>query len=255
MFAGVPSTFAILLHRADLAKRELPSLRLVTQAGGAMPVPHIEELVAAVPGAEVVIMYGATEASARLTYLPPRWLSRKLGSIGIPIPGVELTVRRSDGREAEVDEVGEVCARGENIMAGYWGAPDATATVLVDGELRTGDLGRRDRDGYFWLVGRSREMIKSGAHRVSPREIEETVLGHPDVNEVAVVGVPDEYRGEAIVAHIVARTEGELESETLETFCKERLPPHKQPARYVFHDAFPHNVNGKIDKHALREHS
>jgi acyl-CoA synthetase (AMP-forming)/AMP-acid ligase II len=252
-FAGVPSTFAILLNRSDLAERELPHLRYVTQAGGAMPVPHVQRLREAVPGAEVVVMYGATEASARLSYVPPSRLAEKLGSIGVPIPGVTLRIRRADGTDADVDEVGEVCARGENVMEGYWQAPDATAEVLVDGELRTGDLGRRDTDGYFWLVGRSREMIKSGGHRVSPQEIEEHLLAHEAVHEVAVVGIPDEYAGELIVAHVTPRPGMTLTVDALGAFARTVLPPHKVPARFELHRDLPRNANGKLDRRALRE--
>lgn len=251
-FAGVPSTFAILLNRSDLAERAWPRLRYVTQAGGAMPAPHVARLVEALPSTEVVVMYGATEASARLSYVPPARLREKLGSIGIGIPGVTLRIRRPDGTDADVDEVGEVAARGENVMEGYWQDPDATAEVLVDGELLTGDLGRRDADGFFWLVGRSREMIKAGGHRISPKEIEEHLLHHEGVHEAAVVGVPDEYAGELIVAHVTARPGVTLMADEVVAFAKAVLPPHKVPARVEVHRDLPRNANGKLDRKALR---
>jgi acyl-CoA synthetase (AMP-forming)/AMP-acid ligase II len=250
-FAGVPSTFAILLNRSDLARRRFPSLRYLTQAGGGMPVPHIRRLREAVPGARLFVMYGATEASARLSYLEPERLEDKTGSIGRAIPGVELTVRREDGSEADVGEPGEIVARGENIMEGYWGEPEATAEVLGPLGFHTGDLARRDEEGFLWLLGRKREMIKSGAHRVSPREIEEVLLESPEVDEVAVVGVPDEYLGEAIVAHLTARPGSSPSEEDLLELCRERLPAHKVPREVRLRGDLPRNPAGKIDKKAL----
>lgn len=250
-FAGVPSTFAILLNRSDLASRRLPALRYLTQAGGGMPVPHIRRLVEAMPGARLFVMYGATEASARLSYLEPERLADRMGSIGKAIPGVELTVRRADGEEAGVGEAGEIVARGENIMEGYWGEPEATAEVLDHLGFHTGDLGRRDEEGFLWLVGRKREMIKSGAHRISPREIEETLLECPEVDEVAVVGVADEYLGEAIVAHLSARPGRTPSEEMLLEFCRDRLPAHKLPREIRIRRELPRSPAGKIDKKAL----
>ncbi len=250
--SGVPSTFAILIHRSRLAERRIPSLRYVTQAGGGMPVAHVRKLIAALPGVRIYIMYGATEAAARLSWLPPEDLERKLGSAGRAIPNVELSVRREDGTEADTGEVGEIVARGSNIMEGYWNDAAATAEVLDQHGFHTGDLGRRDEEGFFWIVGRKREMIKSGAHRISPREIEEILLAHPDVEEAAVVGVPDEYLGEAIWAHLVVRPRSELPPEALIRFCQERLPAHKVPQKILIRDSLPRNAAGKIDKRALR---
>ncbi len=250
--SGVPSTFAILLNRSSLARRKLSSLRYVTQAGGGMPVRHIRQLIEALPGVRIFIMYGATEASARLSYLPPEELPRRIGSIGRAIPNVELTIRRDDGTEADVDEVGEIVARGSNLMEGYWGDAPATAEVLDRFGFHTGDLGRRDADGFLWVTGRKRDMIKSGAHRISPREIEEALLEHPDVEEAAVVGVPDEYLGEAILAHVTIRPGAKPTAEDLLNFGAERLPQHKVPRKIVIRASMPRNLSGKIDKPALR---
>jgi acyl-CoA synthetase (AMP-forming)/AMP-acid ligase II len=251
-FAGVPSTFAILLHRSDIASRRFPTLRYVTQAGGPMPPAHVRRLVEALPGTRVIVMYGATEASARLTWLPPEHLERKLGSIGVPIPDVELRIRREDGSEAATDEVGEIVARGPNIMAGYWGDPAGTAEVLDGAGFHTGDLGRRDADGFFWVVGRRREMIKSGAHRISPREIEDVLLLDPAVEEAAVVGRPDEVLGEVVIAHVTARPGKHPSSEGLKRLCQERLPAAKVPVEVHVRESMPRNAAGKVDKLALR---
>jgi acyl-CoA synthetase (AMP-forming)/AMP-acid ligase II len=263
-FAGVPATFAILLNRSSLARRRIPSLRYVAQAGGGMPLPHLKQLIEALPGVRIFVMYGATEAAARLSWLEPEMLAAKLGSIGRAIPNVELTIRRDDGAEAPVDEVGEIVARGSNIMEGYWGDAVATREVLDAHGFHTGDLGRRDEDGYFWITGRKREMIKSGAHRISPKEIEDALLEHPEIEEAAVVGRADEYMGEVIVAHVTVRpqpsvaTAGEpraprVTPEQLREFCQERLPAHKVPQEVLIRDAMPRNASGKLDKRALRE--
>ncbi len=250
--SGVPSTFAILLNRSNLAERELASLRYVTQAGGGMSPELTRRLIAALPGRRIFVMYGATEAGARLSWLDPDELPRKLGSIGRAIPNVELTVRADDGRECEIDEVGEIVARGSNIMSGYWGDPEETARVLDRHGYHTGDLGRRDADGVFWVVGRKKDMIKAGAHRISPKEIEDAMLEYPEVHEAAVIGVPDEILGEAIRAFVVFRPGTTPDVDGLKAFLARRLPPYKFPAQYVACDDLPKNESGKVMKQALR---
>jgi acyl-CoA synthetase (AMP-forming)/AMP-acid ligase II len=198
-------------------------------------------------------MYGATEAGARLCWLEPEMLQPKLGSIGKAIPNVEVVIRRDDGTEADTGETGEIVARGSNIMEGYWGDRDATEEVLDQHGFHTGDLGYRDEDGYLWVVGRKREMIKSGAHRVSPREIEEVLLEHPDVEEAAVIGLPDEYLGETIEAYVTVRPASSPTAEGIRTFCQGRLVPHKMPHHVHIRGSLPRNMSGKLDKRALRE--
>ena len=251
-FAGVPSTFAILLHKTNFAHRAMPSLRYVTQAGGPMSPSLTRRLIEALPEKKIFVMYGATEASARLAYLPPDALATHVGSIGRAIPGVELRVLRKDGSEAAVDEVGEIVARGANIMEGYWGDPEETARVLDANGYHTGDLARRDREGYFWIVGRERSMIKSGAHRISPKEIEEQILEHPDLIEAAVVGVPDELLGEAIAAYVVVRPGTRVDVRDIEMFARERLPAYKVPRDIILRDELPKSSTGKVLIIALR---
>jgi len=251
-FAGVPSTFAILLHKTDFAQRSFPALRYVTQAGGAMAPALTQRLIEALPGKQIFVMYGATEASARLSFLPPDQLASHLGSIGRAIPGVELRVLREDGSEAAVGEVGEIVARGPNIMEGYWGDPEETLRVLDEAGYHTGDLARRDDSGFLWIVGRKRDMIKAGAHRISPKEIEEALLEHPGLLEVAVIGVPDEILGEAIEAHVVLRPDASTDARQLEAFVRERLPAYKTPRRFIVHAELPKSAAGKILKDVLR---
>ncbi|MFN8546966.1 MAG: fatty acid--CoA ligase family protein [Candidatus Eisenbacteria bacterium] len=252
-FSGVPSTFAILLNRSKLGEVDLPTLRYVTQAGGAMAPDLTRRLMEKLPGKQIFVMYGATEASARLSYLDPRELPRKLGSIGKAIPGVELRVLHENGTECAPREPGELVARGENIMRGYWNAPEETAAVLDTLGFHTGDLAFRDEEGFFYIVGRTREMIKCGANRISPLEIEEKLLAHDSVHEAAVIGVPDEILGEAIVAFVAPRGGATIEEQRLLEHLAASLPEYKVPRTIVVRAELPKSGAGKIHKIGLKE--
>jgi len=252
-FAGVPSTFAILLRRSNLHAHDFEHLRYVTQAGGAMAPALIRELQRALPRTKIFIMYGQTEASARLSYLPPDRLEAKLGSIGKAIPNVELRVLNRKGEEVKVGEVGEIVARGANIMKGYWNSPEETRNVLDGDGLHTGDLARVDEDGFLYIVGREKDMIKSGSHRVSAKEIEDLLLEEPSVLECAVIGVEDEMMGEVIKAFVVPVNRKQVQEDDLVRFCKKRLPPYKVPRVVEITRALPKNEAGKIMKGLLKE--
>ncbi|MBM3285924.1 MAG: acyl--CoA ligase [Candidatus Eisenbacteria bacterium] len=251
--SGVPSTFALLMNRSRLAADTPPSLRYITQAGGAMAPELIRRLMEALPGVTIYIMYGATEAGARLTYLPPADLPRKVGSIGRAIPNVEMRVLREDATEADVGETGELVARGSNIMAGYWGDLEETRRVLGPEGFHTGDLGRRDEEGFLYVVGRKREMIKCGAHRISPKEVEEVLMEHPEIHEAAVIGIPDEILGEAILAFVVLREGHSATEAALKDFASSRLPEYKIPAAFSIRAELPKNESGKIQKQKLKD--
>jgi acyl-CoA synthetase (AMP-forming)/AMP-acid ligase II len=199
------------------------------------------------------LMYGATEAGARLAYLDPGELPGRIGSIGRAIPGVELTVRRDDGSRAAAGDVGELVARGENIAAGYWRQPAETAQAFADGAYRTGDLAYEDTDGYLYLVGRRKEFLKIGAHRVGPWEIEHAMAEHDAVAEVAIVGVPHDLLGEAAVACVVRRQNLAADEAALLRWCRGRLPEYKVPVRILMRDALPYTASGKLDRPALVE--
>jgi amino acid adenylation domain-containing protein len=253
-FAGVPSTFALLLHRSVLEEVELPHLRYVTQAGGGMPPARITEWLERGPRAAFYVMYGATEAAARLTYLPPEDLPRKLGSIGRAIPNVVIDVINDAGEVARIGEIGELVARGPNISSGYWNRPEETAQKFGALGYRTGDLGYRDADGYLFLVGRLHDIIKVGAHRVGAKEIEDVLSEHPSVLDAAVVAAPHDLLGEVPVAFVALR-EALAEAEpSLRAFCAARLAAPKVPARVVVQADLPKlAAAGKIDKASLRE--
>lgn len=251
-FSGVPSHYAILAARTDFLEREHPHLRYLTQAGGAMSPALTARLRDAMPERiDIYVMYGQTEASARLSWLPPDRLREKLGSIGVAIPGVDLTIRRPDGSECAVGEVGEIVASGPNIMRGYWNDPEETAKVLHPDGLHTGDLARRDEDGFIFIVDRVKNMIKSGAHRVSSKEVEETILELEGVVEACVIGVPDELLGEAIEAWLV-RPGPEPDSRAIRRHCAGRLAAFKIPRELHFVEALPKNSFGKVLKDDLR---
>jgi amino acid adenylation domain-containing protein len=251
-FAGVPSSFALLLHKSNLPGLPLPSLRYVTQAGGSMPPARIREWLERGPPARFFVMYGATEASARLAYLPPERLLDKLGSIGVAIPDVDIRVLRDDGTTAAPGEVGELVASGANIAAGYWNNPAETAERFTPAGFRTGDLGYADDEGFLFLAGRRYDMIKVGANRVGAREIEDALCDHPAVSEAAVVGAPHEILGEAPVAFVVLRAALDGADAALAAHCGQRLPPYKVPVRYVVRDDLPKLPTGKVDKRQLR---
>jgi acyl-CoA synthetase (AMP-forming)/AMP-acid ligase II len=204
-FAGVPSTFTLMMYRSSLPETDLPHLRYVTQAGGAMPTSRITEWLERGPKADFYVMYGATEAAARLTYLPPAALHRKLGSIGRPIPGVSIAVVDGQGQAVQPGTVGELIASGENISPGYWNNAEETARRFSSLGYHTGDLGYADEDGYLFLVGRKHDMIKVGANRVGAKEIEDILHEHPAVHEAAIVGAAHDLLGEAPVAFVAMR--------------------------------------------------
>lgn len=247
-FSGVPSTFAYLLHRSPLKayRDKLPRLRYCSQAGGHMARQIKEELLAALPGhTSLYVMYGATEASARLAYVEPERLREKIDSIGIPIPGVTMKIADASGRELPDGETGELVAAGANIMSGYWRDPESTSAVLGPNGYRTGDLGYRDADGYFFLVGRSDNQLKVGGHRINPQEIEDALIATGLLIEVAVFGMEDTLAGHRLVAVGVPVDGSTTEMQVLEK-CLKRLPRFKVPSEMRFVKALPKNANGKV---------
>ena len=245
-FAGVPATFESIRQQVDVAALGPLPLRYLTQAGGAMSKDAIAWARAAFAPAPLFVMYGQTEATARLTYLPPARAAEKEGSIGIAIPGVELRVATDDGMPVADGVVGELLARGDNVTPGYLGAPLETARILRDGWLWTGDLAWRDADGFFFHVGRSKDILKIAGHRVSPVELELAIARHPEVRDVAVVGAGRRLGGDVAAAFVVRRAGSDLSDEALRRFCVEHLPAHKVPGTIRFVDALPRNDAGKL---------
>lgn len=252
-FSGVPSTYALLLERVKLVDYDLSSLRYLTQAGGAMSATLTRRLRNALPDARLFVMYGQTEATSRLTWLPPERLDEKIGSVGIPVDGVELRIECEDGRAADLYEPGEVWVRGANVMHGYWNNPEASASVLRGGWLRTGDMGHLDADGFLYLDGRRCDMIKTGAHRVHPNDIEDVIHEVPGVSEVAVVGIDDTVLGQVIKAFIVAPGLPLNSENMIKAHCRERLASYKIPREIEFVSTLPRTASGKVRRAALLE--
>jgi long-chain acyl-CoA synthetase len=253
VLAGVPSSFELLLRASTFAQRELPSLRLIQQAGGKLPPVLIEELLAAAPAAQLFVMYGQTEATARLSYLPPAKLREKLGSIGQGIPGVQLRVLSENGRPVAPGERGEIYATGANISPGYYCDPESSRAKFTPYGLRTGDLAVVDEDGYIFIVDRRDDFIKSWGHRVSSQEVEAAALRMEQLVSVAVIGVPDDEAGEAVALFATARPGTEVTPDEVLAVCRRHLPKYMVPRSVLIVNALPRNANGKIAKPRLRE--
>lgn len=254
VFMGVPTMYVKLLD-AVAQGEQVPRLDRVYSGGSALPVKTLEE-VRSTFGCPVYEGYGMTETSCSVAYHYPGVTFRS-GTVGVPITGITVGIARPNADRIEllpVDEVGEIVVRGPNVMAGYLGRPDITAEVLSDGWFRTGDLGRLDGDGYLSVVGRKKDLILRGGYNVYPREIEEILVGHPAVAQVAVIGVPHPELGEEVWAIVVpARPEdvsAGSDAEILE-WAKQRLAAYKYPRRVEFTDALPLGTSGKVLKRIL----
>lgn len=256
-FPGVPSMFTSLVERSSFGAgaSALPRLRYVTQAGAAMRLSDIARVRARFPNVAFHVMYGQTEATARLTMLPPRDIDHRPGSAGLPIRGVRLRVMASEDREARPGETGDVQVSGPGVMLGYWRAPAATASVMTDNGLerwlRTGDLGYVDDDGFLYLTGRRADLIKTGAHRVLPAAIEEAALELADVAEAAACGIPDPMLGQSVLLVVVPRRGANLTTAAVQAHCRKRLTRHMVPARVVIAGALPRTASGKVQRQTL----
>ncbi len=249
-FSGVPSTYAYLLHRSPLAasRDKLVHLRYCSQAGGHMSKQIKQDLRKALPDhTEIVIMYGATEASARLSYLEPAEFEGKIDSIGRAIPGVTLRVLDETGNEVPSGQTGELTASGPNIMQGYWKDQETTKRVLDKNGYHTGDLAYMDDDGYFYLVGRKDNLLKVSGHRINPQEIEDVMMESGLLVEAAVIGKPDELKGNKLVA-VAVPIESSCTADRVTEYCSAKLPRFKLPDEIKFTRALPKKASGKIDR-------
>ena len=260
----VPTMLKQLIDHPRFHDFDLSSLDVITYGGASMPLEVIKRAIEEFPGARFINAFGQTETASTITMLPPEdhvlegspeeieTKLRRLTSIGRPLDDVEVQIVDEDGVPAPAGETGEIVARGGRMMAGYWQEEGATRDVLRSGWVYTGDLGYRDEDNYIYLSGRSKDFIKRGGEMVSPEEVENVLRSHPQVDDAAVIGVPDSEWGEEVRAVVVSRS-GDLDEGQLLDYCTPRLAGFKRPRSAVFVDELPRNVMGKVLKRDLRE--
>jgi malonyl-CoA/methylmalonyl-CoA synthetase len=250
LFFGVPTMYSRLLAEAERqgVPEHLPRLFV---SGSAPLSPQLFERFTCLFGQPILERYGMTETIMNLTN--PYDGERRAGTVGRPFPGQEARVVDVRTRQPlPPDEIGEIEVRGPHVFKGYWNRPDATAEAFSpDGWFKTGDLGWYSRDGYYTITGRARELIISGGYNIYPREVEDVLETHPDIAEVAVVGMPDPDFGEQVVAVIIPKVGHTPDSADIITFCRERLASYKKPRRIIFVDKLPRNALGKVQKHLL----
>ena len=247
VFEGVPTMYGAMLH-AGAGVADTSSLRICVSGGAALPVEVLRGF-AETFGAPILEGYGLSETSPVASF--NRLGNAKAGSIGYPIEGVEMRVLDGMGGEMPAGEVGEIAIRGHNVMKGYWQRPDATADAIRDGWFHTGDLGTKDRDGFFYVVDRKKDLIIRGGFNVYPREIEEVLYEHPAVLEAAVVGLPHPTYGEEVGAAVALRPGSVTTSDELRSYVKERVAAYKYPRHVWLVDALPKGPTGKILKRKI----
>ena len=252
-FLGVPALYTAINTYPGIDKVDLTSIKACFSGGSPLP-PDVIETFEARTGARISEAYGMTEASS-VTHVNPRRGVRKFGSIGVPIVGTDSRIMdvETGTREVPVGETGELWIKGPQVMSGYWGQAEETAETLRDGWLRTGDVAQMDEDGYFYIVDRKKDMIKTAGFNVYPREVEEVLRQYPGVAETAVIGLPDGVRGERVTAYVQLHPGETATATEIRTFCRERLARFKVPRAVFFRDELPMSIQGKVLRRALKE--
>jgi long-chain acyl-CoA synthetase len=248
--SGVPTMFVYLLNYPGASAYDTSTMRVWGSGAAPLPVEVVEPFERRF-GGKLLEGYGLTEASP---VVAAHRLSgvRKLGSVGQPIPGVTVSIRDDDDRALPVDEVGEVCVQGPNVMVGYYRNPEETAKTIRGGWLRTGDMGRLDADNYLYIVERKKDLIIRGGFNIYPRDVEEALYAFPGVAEAAVIGLPDTLMGEEVVAFVVLKPGQAATADEVAGFCQTRLAKYKCPKEIRFVDALPKSPVGKILRKELR---
>jgi len=262
----VPTMLKQLMDHQEFPNYDLTSLQVITYGAAPMPLEVIKRAIQLFPGARFINAFGQTESAATITMLGPEdhvidgspeemeVKLKRLGSIGKPLPDVEVKVMDEDGSDLPSGEVGEIVARGARIMKGYWKQDEATsATIDAEGWLHTGDLGYQDEAGYIFLAGRAKDIIKRGGEMISPEEVENVILEFPNIEEVAIIGVQDTEWGERVRAVVVPKAGQSVDADGLIEFCRQRLASYKKPESVVFTEELPRNPMGKMLKRVLRE--
>jgi len=252
LFFGVPTMYQFLLRLPDFAERDFAAWRVGLFGAAPMPADTVASLVDTLPGVLLYQLCGQTEGGPGGIYSPPEDVAARPDASGrYALPNTECRVVTADGADIRPGEVGELILRGETVMKRYWNRPEATADTLRGGWLHTGDLARLDADGYITLVDRLKDVIITGARNVYSVEVENALDGHPDLLDVAVIGIPHPEYGETIVAVVVPRDGAEPTLESLRAWCRTRIADYKAPRVMIVHP-IPRNPSGKIQKHLLR---
>ncbi|MGC8905337.1 long-chain-fatty-acid--CoA ligase [Thermus sp.] len=252
-FPGVPTLYVAFNHFPGIEKRDVKSIRICISGAAPLPV-EVAKRFEEITGARLIEGYGLSEASP-VTHCNPVLGKAKKGSIGLPLPSVDAKVVDEEGKEVPIGEVGELIVKGPNVMKGYWNRPEETERTLKEEWLFTGDLARMDEEGYFYIVDRKKDLIIAGGYNIYPREVEEVLYQHEAVQEAAVVGVPDPYRGETVAAFLVLKPEyrGKVSEKDIEAFCRQNLAAYKVPRILEFRESLPKSGVGKILRRELRE--
>ena len=248
---GVPTMFIAMQQHPRWNEADFSKLRLLISGGAPCPAPVFEKFWER--GVDFKTGYGLTEAGPNTFWLPKEDVRRKPGAVGFPLFHIEVKIINEDGAECGADEVGELLIRGPHVCGGYWNRPEETAKTIVDGWLHTGDLAQRDSEGYYTIVGRSKDMIISGGENIYPAEVESVLHAHPAIVEAALIGVPDAKWGEVGRAIIVPQSGAMITADELSAFCQLRLARYKIPKSFVFVESLPKTAAGKIDKKVLQE--
>ena len=251
LFPGAPTIYIGLLNHPDIQKYDLSSINSCISGSAALPV-EVQQKFEKVTGGKLVEGYGLSESSP-VTHANFVWEEKRIkGSIGVPWPDTDAAIfSMEDGTPLPYGEIGELAVKGPQVMKGYWNRPEETDQVLKNGWLYTGDLGYMDENGYFYIVDRKKDMIIAGGYNIYPREIEEVLYEHPDIQEAVVAGVPDPYRGETVKAYIVLKENATVTKEELNTFTRKYLAAYKVPRIYEFRKELPKTAVGKILRRSL----
>jgi long-chain acyl-CoA synthetase len=256
LFSGVPTLYSMLINHPDISKYDLSSVKFCISGAAPLP-PEVQRRFMELTGGVLVEGYGLTESSP-VTHANPldkTMKTVKIGSIGLTWPDTQAKIvdEETGLRELKVGENGELIVKGPQVMKGYWNRPEETADVLRNGWLYTGDLGRYDEDGYFYIADRKKDLIKYKGYSVYPREIEDVIYEHPGVKLCAVIGKPDDLSGEIPKAYVVCKDGTEATEEELIEFVRERLAPYKRIREVEFRDELPLTPTGKVLRRSLRE--
>ena len=261
----VPTMLKRLMDRPAFKDYDLSSLQVITYGAAPMPLEVIKKAIVEFPNTRFINAFGQTETASTITMLPPdahdihegdpdyEQKMKRLGSIGKPLPDVEVRIVNEDGNDVALGENGEIVARGDRLMKGYWNREEATKETLRGGWLYTGDLGYWDDEGFIFLSGRAKDFLKRGGEMIAPEEVEQIIMSHPSVDEAAIIGIQDIEWGERVRAIVVRKPGAELTAEEVIEHCRPRMAGFKRPEDVVFIDELPRNPMGKVLKRVLRE--